>query len=161
LFCKWMTRVGPMIHIGGTVGGGLSQGAAPTLGLLAPVALKGVYKGLRNDIDRREFIASGAAAGPLTRKIKITTQRRWCGVRRSCWGGAVPRRGRRIVFQPPDVTPPAPPPARINLVLTPPPPYPQAPLRRHLRHDRHRQRQLFQSRVHGGRQRPQPRRDGG
>lgn len=49
---------GPMIHIGGMVGGGVSQSRSKTLGCELPVLRK-----FRNDHDRRDFISTGAACG--------------------------------------------------------------------------------------------------
>eukprot|EP00455_Lapot_gusevi_P006098 TRINITY_DN12600_c0_g2_i3.p1 TRINITY_DN12600_c0_g2~~TRINITY_DN12600_c0_g2_i3.p1 ORF type:complete len:787 (-),score=196.47 TRINITY_DN12600_c0_g2_i3:47-2407(-) len=49
---------GPMIHIGGMIGGGVSQSRSKTLGCELPFLKK-----FRNDHDRRDFISSGAACG--------------------------------------------------------------------------------------------------
>jgi chloride channel 7 len=49
---------GPMIHIGGLIGGGVGQGSSKTLGVEVSA-----FKRFRNPRDRRDFISSGAAAG--------------------------------------------------------------------------------------------------
>jgi len=51
-------KEGPMIHTGAIVGGGLSQGIAPSLKLKS-----NLLKTFRNDHDKRDFVAAGAAAG--------------------------------------------------------------------------------------------------
>jgi chloride channel 7 len=49
---------GPMIHMGAIIGAGVSQGRSKTLRINT-----GLFSDLRNIIERRDFISSGAAAG--------------------------------------------------------------------------------------------------
>eukprot|EP00762_Andalucia_godoyi_P005431 ANDGO_08420.mRNA.1 Chloride channel protein C len=49
---------GPMIHIGGLIGGGVGQGSSKTLKFEIPM-----FKRFRNPRDRRDFISTGTAAG--------------------------------------------------------------------------------------------------
>ena len=49
---------GPMIHIGGMIGGGVSQSRSKTLGCELPYLRR-----FKNDHDRRDFITMGAACG--------------------------------------------------------------------------------------------------
>eukprot|EP00033_Pygsuia_biforma_P002282 GCRY01002527.1.p1 GENE.GCRY01002527.1~~GCRY01002527.1.p1 ORF type:complete len:776 (+),score=132.87 GCRY01002527.1:113-2440(+) len=49
---------GPMIHTGVMVAAGISQGRSKTIGVDT-----GLFKTFRNDYDKRDFMASGAAAG--------------------------------------------------------------------------------------------------
>ena len=53
-------KEGPMIHIGGIVGAGLSQGKSSTLGIDTAFSK---FQAFRNDKEKREFIACGTAAG--------------------------------------------------------------------------------------------------
>lgn len=50
---------GPIIHMGGLVGAGVSQGRSRTFG----VELGGIFTRFRNVRDRRDFITAGVAAG--------------------------------------------------------------------------------------------------
>jgi chloride channel 7 len=51
-----------MIHIGAVVGAGISQGWSPTLRFKWD-ALRRILTPFRNDLEKRDFIASGASAG--------------------------------------------------------------------------------------------------
>ena len=51
-------KEGPMIHAGAIIAGGLSQGSSKTLKLRTML-----LKRFRNDHDKRDFVAAGAAAG--------------------------------------------------------------------------------------------------
>lgn len=51
-------KEGPMIHLGAGMGAGLTQGIAPTLNFYTEK-----FRQYRNDLDKREFVGMGAAAG--------------------------------------------------------------------------------------------------
>ncbi|XXQ35467.1 Chloride channel protein [Plasmodiophora brassicae] len=53
-------REGPMIHIGAVCGAGVSQGKSTTMGVDTKL---GLFRPFRNDREKRDFIACGAAAG--------------------------------------------------------------------------------------------------
>ena len=60
---------GPMIHLGATLGAGLSQGDTGALGFTTPRWITdGVVSQpkLRNDKDKRDFVTAGAACGVAT-----------------------------------------------------------------------------------------------
>lgn len=54
-------KEGPMVHVGAVVAAGVSQGNAATLGLGG--ARFSQYQDFRNDREKRDFVACGAAAG--------------------------------------------------------------------------------------------------
>ncbi|TRY63499.1 hypothetical protein TCAL_00408 [Tigriopus californicus] len=51
-------KEGPMIHLGAGMGAGLTQGMAPSLNIYT-----NFFRQFRNDLDKREFVGMGAAAG--------------------------------------------------------------------------------------------------
>ena len=60
---------GPMIHLGATLGAGLSQGDTGALGFTTPRWITdGVvsFRRFRNDKDKRDFVTAGAACGVAT-----------------------------------------------------------------------------------------------
>ena len=57
-------KEGPMIHAGAIVAAGLSQGKSTTFGWDTTWSR---FSFFRNDIEKRDFIASGAAAGVAVR----------------------------------------------------------------------------------------------
>jgi chloride channel 7 len=54
---------GPIIHLGGIIGGGIAQSRSKTLGISLQLIKGFAFKQWNNDRDRRDFIALGTACG--------------------------------------------------------------------------------------------------